>query len=227
MNMTTNYLTQKIFTSNRALGGGLCMLGFTLGNMTGPLLIDYLISTYGWRGTLMIQAAFTANIIPFSLVIPDVTNKHKPNSECRDIKSTNQKTDDNLFDECESHDEARASGDAFPEMTSCKSKKKNQLCKSRCHCSNTNLSVLRDIFDFSLFRKLAFTWAIIDGMADRFNLNLVRQHMPSRAVYLGMTRTDGATFLFGMYPMCGSIKFSFDLNQIHVHVLEYKLMLKN
>ena len=71
----------------------LTISGISIGNISGPPLINWLIQTYSWRGALLIHAAIIAHVIPFGALLK-VTKSHDESSgmvteenDARDIPS--------------------------------------------------------------------------------------------------------------------------------------------
>ncbi|KAK2148322.1 hypothetical protein LSH36_502g01000 [Paralvinella palmiformis] len=60
--MTMNFLAQKHFTTNRAFGIGCLSVSLSVGLTIAPVLLTFLIQTYGWRGSIFILAALYAHI---------------------------------------------------------------------------------------------------------------------------------------------------------------------
>lgn len=58
---------QMNFTRNRALANGISLLGFSTGGILGPNLVELLIQTYGWRGTLLILGGLMLHRVPIAM----------------------------------------------------------------------------------------------------------------------------------------------------------------
>ena len=63
-------IIQKMFHKNRTLAGGITLLGSSLGNMAGPVIVETIIGHYGWRGALLLISALLSHMIPVSLMLP-------------------------------------------------------------------------------------------------------------------------------------------------------------
>ena len=57
-------LPQLHFEEKRALAGGIATAGYSLGYLVLPYTTEVLLEAYGWRGTLVILAAFLVQLLP-------------------------------------------------------------------------------------------------------------------------------------------------------------------
>ena len=49
------------FKQNKAFANGIIFLGYSVGNIIGPMIIKVLLQSYGWRGTLLLIGALSLN----------------------------------------------------------------------------------------------------------------------------------------------------------------------
>ena len=90
--MTPNYLTQKLFTSNRAVAIGINSVGFSIGQIIAPSLLTALIKVYGWRGSSLIVAALFLHVIVLGWFCREPTTS----SSKSNISALSMKCQDNV-----------------------------------------------------------------------------------------------------------------------------------
>ncbi|XP_034949373.1 monocarboxylate transporter 14 [Chelonus insularis] len=79
------------FEKLRSLATGIAVCGSGLGTLIFAPFIEYLIATYGWRGSMMITSALVLNCIIFGMVfrpVEPVKNKNIPLKEIKSSEST-------------------------------------------------------------------------------------------------------------------------------------------
>lgn len=54
--LSTTVTLHQNFHKNRTLAAGIAMCGINCGNIVGPLWVNYLLETYGWRGGFLLHA---------------------------------------------------------------------------------------------------------------------------------------------------------------------------
>ena len=67
VNLCCQVIIQQHFNRNRSIATAISMIGKSLGQVVGPLLIQYLIDSFGWRGALLILSAIFLHTFTFSL----------------------------------------------------------------------------------------------------------------------------------------------------------------
>jgi len=60
-------IIQQRFNANRALATGIAALGITLGNTLGAPITNWLLRSYGLRGTLLLTGAILLHRLPLAL----------------------------------------------------------------------------------------------------------------------------------------------------------------
>ena len=68
-------VVQRHFQQNRGLANGLSMLGFSVGNIIGPMIITDLIHFFGWRGALILIGGMTINTAVIGLTFHPPANQ--------------------------------------------------------------------------------------------------------------------------------------------------------
>ena len=63
-------IIQKMFHKNRTVANGITLIGMSLGNMSGPLVMEYMAEKYGWSGGLLIMSGIMSHLVPACLMFP-------------------------------------------------------------------------------------------------------------------------------------------------------------
>ena len=61
--MPASVLIQTRFTKHRQFATSFSAAGLPVGNLLGPIVSNRLISAFGWRGAMLLQAGITLNIL--------------------------------------------------------------------------------------------------------------------------------------------------------------------
>ena len=72
--ITFPIIVQKHFSRNRALTSSISWSGSSIGQILTPMVIYFLIDTYGWRWAMRIQAAIMLNILALAWLMRTTTN---------------------------------------------------------------------------------------------------------------------------------------------------------
>ena len=70
VHLSAMVIIQKMFHKNRTLASGTTLTGMALGEMAGPLIMEYLAEKYGWRGSILIISGLLSHMIPVCLMFP-------------------------------------------------------------------------------------------------------------------------------------------------------------
>ena len=165
-------IVQQYFNRKRAVASGLSLLGISFGNiLTGPL-VQWLIDTYGWRGTLIILSGISLQNLAFAATYRPVNVKpRKVNARSHQGEESIEKQggEMTIVDNQKPDDEAV--------ITPCQSlcmRFKDRLC------------------DFSIFRNPALSMCLVGSFLMAQGLTAFTTHNPSRAVVYGVTRDQAA-----------------------------------
>jgi len=259
--MVTNVLVQKLFTTNRGFGGSCSMLGFSIGNLGGSVVVTYLIHEYGWRGSMLIMAGIFTHIIMFGTLYREPNNRKpdprkiqmvqngKPqlastqkegatNERLEELDSRNTVSIQMTTDESSSatNPEIMAPGglnkltnvlvdenqedkrtaeeplllvkeqlqqDIETEQSQQDEGKENDKDQSDDQQSrfqqnssgNAIKSFVADVFDCGLCKDYTLVVHCLCSMLWFYNLSVYLQHMPNKAVRLGMTKENVRTLM--------------------------------
>ena len=87
---------QQNFDKRRVLAFVILLSVTTTGNIASSYTMGILIETFGWRGTMLLNAAFALHTVASSLLLKIATTKQ---AKCHDVKvnqTTNGKTDEEI-----------------------------------------------------------------------------------------------------------------------------------
>lgn len=82
--LVSNVIIQQRFDRYRGLATGLAVIGFSLGNITGPPLVEYLLKHYLVRGTLALLGAIQAHRLPLAFQFhtpPELLVRRPPSTQ--------------------------------------------------------------------------------------------------------------------------------------------------
>jgi len=67
MLLSCNVIIQQRFNKHRSLATGISVMGYSVGNFIGAPMTQYLLNSYGLRGTLALLGAMESHRIPLAL----------------------------------------------------------------------------------------------------------------------------------------------------------------
>ena len=179
--MTTGVLIQQHFSKNRTLGNGFHMLGLSLGYFLAPPLLTELIHVYGWRGSFLIYGAVVANIIVFA----SFYKQPQSSSTSRATAAVNEPEDDTFPSEMRNDQ----NGDGRNEKTPPRVNTGKPEVK-RTFCS--------DVLDFGVVKNRSFLLMCIAAMLAKYTSSTFLQHLPNKAVTIGLTKVIHAEVSIGL-----------------------------
>ena len=80
LNLPNAVIIQQHFNKHRSLATSVLMMGGGVGLIFGPLVMRYLISTFSWRGALLIHSGITLHSLPLVLFY-NSPKVYRPNSQ--------------------------------------------------------------------------------------------------------------------------------------------------
>ncbi|XP_077977246.1 monocarboxylate transporter 13-like isoform X1 [Glandiceps talaboti] len=169
---------------------GIALSGTGAGQFVFALLCQYLIDTYGWRGTLLILSALSFNLsVAGALLRPlgegkqEVTFNTEAKSEVENVeiqKSVNRA------------DIASESGDNTDIQIIEESKSEDKEKSSCIHGNNHCNILLSSLWDLSLFHDPLCWCLMVISMCQGISQGTVLVHMVSRALDYGISSTYSA-----------------------------------
>ncbi len=205
----TNVIVQKYFNEKRALAVGIASTGLSCGTLIFGPVFRLLITSYGWRGGLVMYAGVLAQIIIFAALMRPLPHAPRSRTKSRTfIKRGKQKSDKALPEATEEELAAIAKEEARPECNHSHSSESNHPTKTRTirdqrRRSSVAKSVVK-IFDLSLFRNPTFVLFLLARGFSHFGIACMYKYGVARAVSLGIDKLQ-ASFLIACIGVSSTI----------------------
>ena len=250
--MVSTVLIQKHFTTNRGFGGSCSTVGYSIGHLTAPTIVTFLIQKYGWRGSALIMAAVLAHIAVFGALYREPENRRgnlagaagqdnrrdpesagirNPDASEAKNRSNAPTGDQNIADGMKQTNELASDCDeetnenarCLPESGQHRvdpgvngmadrrrgddSARRDDERQTRIKEGTTNgvldrgrsrnklRSFIDDAFDCSLYREFGLVLYCVCSMLSRYNMCVFLQHMPRKAVQLGISKEEVALLM--------------------------------
>ena len=175
MYVTSMVAVQHYFDSKRSMATGLAVSGSGVGTLVFGFLVQFLIDSYGWRWTMVIEGVIMLlGIVCGALIrpLPTVTECEDLNDEKPIIKN---KTYQNEVEQTDI-------------------KYQSETIEKPPGCCADCTTILKEIFDLSLFKDPMFCLFCFSLLMFTFGYHVPYTYTPDRAFELGVDR-NSASFL--------------------------------
>ena len=170
INLAAVVIIQQHFNRNRTIATAIAMVGASVGQIVGPLLLEWLIQAYGWRGAMLIFGATMLHSVPCAITFTPVTSSSSAAAAAASAPASSSDTD------------TAASTAAAAAKTDNNNK-------------NSFREMMRRTFDFSILRETPFTLFCLSFFLVKFNVFGFYQHLPSRVQFLGGDKRTAALLM--------------------------------
>ena len=212
-------IIQQHFSQNRALAAGLASTGASFGLLVGGPVIRLLMDHYGWRGSILLMAAISAQCLLAAVLLypPDRGTRGQSQEQAvtGDMDGHEehiQPHQDREHDECSAQEKMSAVSSVIEkplttrpsEMKQCQ---ENLPKKGYMRCMKTKLGTMCACFDLSLLGDLAFLLLFLAAMPTTFGAFTCRNYNIQRAIEQGIQRPQAAflSTAWGVGSLCGRL----------------------
>ena len=151
--------------------------------IVAPMAIAHLIEEYGWRGSVLIEAALMANMIPLAWTFVDPPSPTRAAPPAMKRKSVHGKDkpeiDEFVKDKCH-------------QLLDKTSSSEGSLNRTEEASSSTLCHFIKSAFDFSMLRDSLFLLYCLSNFLTRVNSSTIITHLPSFCVTEGFSMDQAA-----------------------------------
>ena len=173
--MASTVIVQQYFTTRRALASGLSLLGVSFGSILVGPLVQLLIDTYGWRGTMIILSGISLQSFVIGAAYWPLTLKKDVDHGCQQMDTLGKSEHSHLH-----------SSPTFEIYRKCCQPFAERLC------------------DFTILKNIGLSTVLVGTFMMSIGTMSYMTHTPSRAVWYGVTR-DQAAMLWSYTSIAGLV----------------------
>ena len=97
INLAAVVIIQQHFNRNRTIATAIAMVGASVGQIVGPLLLEWLIDAYGWQGAMLIFAAVMLHSVPCAMTFTPAARAQSSCKQSPDESSPEVSSKDKSF----------------------------------------------------------------------------------------------------------------------------------
>ncbi|XP_077990670.1 monocarboxylate transporter 12-like [Glandiceps talaboti] len=181
------------FKRRLPLAIGLAMAGSGAGQFTLSVVSQILIDKYGWRGTLMILSAMSANMCVAGALLRPLTFEHSKPLEYKTLPvNENQSIENDTKEDIRNGSETYMTNHVNDNNcleTFARTKLEKRKPRSKLGCIGGLKSFLGSLYDVSLFKEPIMYLVIVTGCCQSVGHNIVIIQIVKRAREFGISST--------------------------------------